>query len=446
MSIEDSQAEGDDEVVEEAQPAAEGEPKGQPAKPRGRSFVAGSTPLDDLLRSSALTSFEKASASLDALMRNSSVLTSFEKAFDSFNWVNDYFESTRRLLEQSGAAAAIERMQADFARTVDSSSRVAALAASMRWVDQLTPQNNYLDQVTATSRLAEQIAGSGALTSWRSALEANSRIEAQLRELMEPSPVLSELARISRVQVDLTDWAVQHAPGKGLLSETSGMPVVAWRNFVSDSADHLDELPMVVVTGRTNLSLLGSDLLASPDADPGLVAEGADRVESEVVEPWMAARLEVTAELYAVLTRVDAKVPELLNGAWDDIRRNGPAAAEKVANCTVEAVERALRQAAPDEAVRAWHAENNRPAKEWEGLDKPPHALRVKYLVRNLGGPRPLVESQAAAFASVVGRLRKQLQATKHASIGDVVAVRTLLITAESLLISLFVGQDFTES
>ncbi|MEU5388055.1 hypothetical protein, partial [Kitasatospora cineracea] len=30
--------------------------------------------------------------------------------------------------------------------------------------------------------------------------------------------------------------------------------------------------------------------------------------------------------------QIDAKIPELLNGAWDDIQRNGPAAAEKAAN------------------------------------------------------------------------------------------------------------------
>jgi len=445
MGVGDSRAEDGDEIAQKAQPV-EGRPKGGPAKRPRRGFVADSSALDDVLKSSALTSLEKASVSLDALLRNSSALTSLERAFDTFGSVNAYFESTRRFLEQSGPVAAIERMQADFARNLESASGAAALAASMRWVDQLTPLEDYLDQVTATSRLAETIAGPGALTSWRSAIEANSRIEARLHGLIEPSLALSELARISRVQVELTDWAVQHAPGIGLLSATSGLPMVAWRNFVQESGDHPDELPMVMATGRTNLSLLGSDLLASPDVDPGLAAEGADRIESEVVEPWMAARLEVTAELYAVLAQLDPKVAELLNGAWDDVRRNGPAAAEKAANCTVEAVERALRRAAPDDAVRAWHAENDRPAKEWEGQDRPPHALRVKYLVRNLSGPRPLVESQATAFASVVGRLRKQLQATKHASAGDLVAVRNLLITAESLLISLLVGPSSPES
>ncbi|MEU5385261.1 hypothetical protein [Kitasatospora cineracea] len=442
MDSENSQDEVGDEVVGGVEPAGEVEPSKPSAKPKKRGFIVGPTPGEELLRSSALNSFDRFSASLEALalQNTTNIFSSFERVLDSYNWVNEYVDSLGQILARSSTAAAVERIQADLAQAVNSNS-AAALAANMRWIDQVTSQNNYLDQIVASTRVAEQAVGFGALASWRSALEANSRIEAHIRDLMKPSPVLSELARISRVQVDLTDWAVQHAPGKGLLGEASGIPVAAWRDFVSESEDHLDELPMVAVTGRTNLSLLGSDLLVSPDADPGLVAEGADRVESAVVEPWMAARLAVTAELYAVLAQIDAKIPELLNGAWDDIQRNGPAAAEKAANCTVEAVERALRQAAPDDEVRTWHAENNRPANEWAGLDRPPHALRVKYLARNLGGPRQLVESQSAAFASVVGRLRTQLQATKHASIGDVVAVRTLLATAESLLISLFLGQ-----
>jgi hypothetical protein len=143
-----------------------------------------------------------------------------------------------------------------------------------------------------------------------------------------------------------------------------------------------------------------------------------------------------------VLEKVDPKIPELLKGAWHDISLNGPAAVEKAANCAVEAVDRALRQAAPDEAVRAWHTETRRPEKEWEGRDRPPRALRVRYLFRDLAGPRDLVVGQVEAFATVVGRLNGRLQATKHASQGDLVAVRALVVHAESLLLTIFAGRD----
>lgn len=159
----------------------------------------------------------------------------------------------------------------------------------------------------------------------------------------------------------------------------------------------------------------------------------------------MAARQKVTADLYAVLERIDPKIPELLNGAWDDIARNGPAAVEKTANCAVEAMDRALRKAAPDDAVHAWHTGTKRSAKEWEGRDRPPHALRVRYLFRDLAGPRDLVVAQADAFATVVKRLRSRLEAAKHASQAELVAVQALLTQAESLLITLFVGRQRPE-
>jgi hypothetical protein len=421
MGIENSSARGTEDSEQDTRRVPGPDRKRRPAKGRGNGVIPVSTDLDDLLRSS-------------------SVLASIERTLESVNTVNAYLDSTRQLLEHSSAPTEVERMLADYSTAFDSISGTAAWAASLRWLDQVTPPESYVDQLAVTARMAERIAGSGALTSWRSALEVNSRIEAQIRE-MTPSPILSELDRISRVQVDLTDWAVQHVPGEGLLGAASGLSVLGWRDLVSGSVDQLDELPMMVATGRTNLALLGSDLLDSPDTEHEVITEGVDRVESEVIEPWMTARLEVTAELYGVLARIDAKVPELLNGAWDDVRRRGPAAAEKAASCTVEAVERALRAAAPDDAVRVWHTENKRSAREWEGQERPPHSLRVRYLARNLGGPRSLVEGQGDAFASIVGRLRSQLQATKHASRSDLIAVRVLLCTAENLLITLLVEQ-----
>jgi hypothetical protein len=338
-----------------------------------------------------------------------------------------------------------QRVQSDLAKLMGQASGASLLAANLRLVDQLTPLNKYMSQFAATSGITEQILGSGALASWRSSLAVNSVIEARLRELAAPSPLFSELARISRAQVELTDWVVLRDPGRGLLGSTSGLPVLEWRDFVSRSIRDDSGLPTAVATGRTNLSLIGSDLLTSPDADPEVIAEGADRIETGVVEPWTAARQQVTTELYAILERIDPELPTLLNGAWDEIARNGPAAVVKVASCAVEAVDRALRAAAPDHLVLAWHAGTGRPAKELEGKTRPPHPLRVRYLFRDLPGPRDLVVHQVDAFSAVVSRLRGRLEAAKHASQGDLVAVQALVIQAESLLITLFVGQDISE-
>ncbi|GGP56200.1 hypothetical protein [Streptomyces sindenensis] len=424
MDIDGSDAESGDEAKGEDQQSAE-------EKPRARRGT-GAAFSSDVER---------------ILLGPGSLASSFAKAREFINVVHSAFDSAQGAWAQSGAAEAAARLDSGLQSAFrGQGDAAAAAAASMRLMDQLTPLDRAVSEFAVTSQLAEQMAVSSALTSWRSALEANSRIEARLRGLPVPSPLFSDLAQISRTQVDLTDWAVLRAPGRGLLSETSGMPVAAWRHLVADAVDDEDELPTVVATGRTNLSLLGTDLLTSTDADPGLIAEGADRVESEIVEPWMAARQKVVADLYVVLRRIDPKIPELLNGAWDDINRNGPAAAEKAANCAVEALDRALRHAAPDDAVRAWHAENGRSAKEWEGQDRPPRSLRVRYLFRDLAGPRDLVVSQVDAFAKTFGRLRGRLESVKHASQGDLVAVQALVINAETLLITLFLSTGFPDS
>ena len=347
------------------------------------------------------------------------------------------FDLSDTIRQQTEASGFIQRMS-EVAEAVASNSGIGALAANMRWVDQLTPMSQSLEQFAISSRIADEVVGPGALSSWRSALEAKSLIDVRLRADLAVSPLLSELAHISRVQVDLTDWAVQRGADAGLLTATSTWPVAEWRDLVSETVTDPDTLPMAVVTGRTNLSLLGSDLLTATNPDAGLAAESADRVESEIIEPWMVARSETFEELYAKLGGIDPKVPEMLKGAWDDVRRRGPAAAEKIANCTVEAVDRALRASAPDDAVRAWHSETNRPAKEWEGQNRPTRPLRVKFLLRNLDGPGPVVESQSAAFATMASRLQNNLQGVKHASQADVTALRALLAAAESLLISLF--------
>ena len=177
--------------------------------------------------------------------------------------------------------------------------------------------------------------------------------------------------------------------------------------------------------------------MLTSDIDEELDDQASDEVEKEVLAPWRAERLLVADELYAVLHRLDPKVPDLLDAALDDIARRRPAAVEKIANCVVEVLDRTLRSAAPDEAVREWHARTGRPTSEWEGRDRPPYALRVKFLADQLGDERAVVEAQADAFAVLHRRVRARLQSVKHASRGNVAAVRALLVSGESLLIAL---------
>jgi hypothetical protein len=88
-------------------------------------------------------------------------------------------------------------------------------------------------------------------------------------------------------------------------------------------------------------------MLTSDDSNEVFADQAVDRIQSDVLAPWQTARLDLAGKLYAVLGALDPKVPDLLDGAWDDLSRRGPAAAEKIANLVVEVLDRTLRAAGP---------------------------------------------------------------------------------------------------
>jgi hypothetical protein len=325
----------------------------------------------------------------------------------------------------------------------------AVVLANVRGLDRVMPPTLRLIEQTKAARLSKAILGESALTSWRVAIQANSHLEelskafAATHRLTVPPSVLADLARIGTAQVRLTSWAVEQDPSRRLLGELSGRPLGLWRDLVAGLPvpPGTGQLRVSAFAGHGTLGLLGGDVLTS-DIDEKLDDRASDEVEKEVLAPWRAQRLLVADELYAVLHRLDPKVPDLLDAAWDDIARRGPAAVEKIANCLVEVLDRTLRSAAPDDAVREWHVRTGRPTSEWEGRDRPPHALRVRFLANRLGGERTVVEAQAEALALLHRRVRDRLQAVKHASRGDVAAVRTLLVTGESLLVALLLVDE----
>jgi hypothetical protein len=53
-----------------------------------------------------------------------------------------------------------------------------------------------------------------------------------------------------------------------------------------------------------------------------------------------------------------------------------------------------------------------------------------------------VIEAQADSLSKLLGKLRSRLQAAKHASVGDLTAVQTLLLSAESLLMQLLLCGD----
>jgi hypothetical protein len=84
----------------------------------------------------------------------------------------------------------------------------AVVLANLRGLDRATPPTLRLIEQTNAARLSKAILGESALTSWRVALQANSRLEelskalAAAHRLTLPPSVLADLARTGRRRCD----------------------------------------------------------------------------------------------------------------------------------------------------------------------------------------------------------------------------------------------------
>lgn len=359
-----------------------------------------------------------------------------EQVKRNFSFVDN--SAFKHVAEQATALNAV-KPQARFMGT---------LAESFRRIDRITKNDWLLPQQAVVANWTQVTLGSSALTSWRASLEAQTRVS---KMFVGSQPLLAaqfkliqDLKRITATQVSLTDWAVRHDAGSRLLGEISGKPLGLWRTYVNDlsTAPNQEGLELSVATGEVGLGLLAADMVGSAAADTQFEPEAVERVQAEVLEPWRQGRLDSTEQLYVRLGTIDATVPELLKGAWDNVLRNGPAAASQAAYCVTEVLDRTLRAAAPDDEVRAWHTATGRPAAEWENQDRPPRSLRVKFLAQRAGGTRKLVVAQYESLATLVQPLQGRLQGVKHASTGEVALVCALLQTTESFLTVLFMTSE----
>ena len=103
-------------------------------------------------------------------------------------------------------------------------------------------------------------------------------------------------------------------------------------------------------------------------------------------------------------------------------------------------LDRTLRAAAPEDAVREWHTRTRRSAKEFGDRGQMTRPLRVRYLAAEIGGTRELVVAQYESLAGLLSPLHGRLEGVKHASTADVMLVRSLLLTAEGFLTLLFLS------
>jgi hypothetical protein len=326
-------------------------------------------------------------------------------------------------------------------------SFAGTLAKDLKMFDQLSAgiKLTKLEQ-TVTAEWSKQVLGLGALTSWRTSLAVESSLAPLVKSLAGAqhlqSPWADDLLRVTAAQVKLTDWVVGQDAGTGLLGAVSGKPLSLWQDYASLAPARPDVqwLRTSVAAGSAGLGLLGADVLESDFDDDELVQATVQQVELDVLVASEPGRLRAARDLYARLGEIDPTVPDLLEGAWEDIDRNGPAAASKAAHCIVEVLDRTLRAAAPEDAVREWHTRTGRPASEFGDRGQVTRPLRVRYVASEIGGTRQLVVAQYESLTGLLSPLHGRLEGVKHASTADVTLVRSLLLTAESFLTLLFLS------
>ncbi len=276
---------------------------------------------------------------------------------------------------------------------------------------------------------------------WLSLQTQNAIRQVNADSLFTVRTALARLAEVGQLHTDLTEPLARLRTPQ--IPDPSARPVGHWRNYVLDlpAAPSVDQVDAALLSGQTSLGMVAADAVLS--LEPGREDETVLRVDQEIIDPWQQARQQVVEELYARLRVFDSSVPGLLDGAWHEVQRQGPAWPTKAANCIVEALDRTLRKAAPNEELATWFPTSGLNRNLWpEDLKQPPHALRIRYLLRTTKDEAKMVaamhDSLCEKLLIMNTVLRSKAQSTKHTEQGDIASVRSLLMSAEYLLQMLF--------
>ncbi|MEV5658269.1 hypothetical protein [Streptomyces sp. NPDC052291] len=334
-------------------------------------------------------------------------------------------------------------------------SGLTGYVAGLRSMDQFAGRER-LQYLKTTAQLSESVIGPGTMAAWRTSLQLESVIsemtkgpafKAAASKSWSAEEFRKSLGFTARRQVYMTDWLAQIDFGRGLLSEISSRPISLYRDYLVGLGTNptRSQIGSSVYTGQSVNGLLGADALSSEAvrADSDLELEVADRVETDLLAPHQAGRLGALDELRQALESIDSKVVEMLEGGWHVVQQAPPAAAEMAANCVVEALDRALRAAAPDQAVESWLPSSGRPEREWRSPNgRLTRAIRIRYIMQGHKRETKLTLSLVDNVIVLQDQTSSGAQALKHASVGDLAKARCLLMAAENILSMLFTLQQ----
>ncbi|MEX5720019.1 hypothetical protein [Geodermatophilus maliterrae] len=307
----------------------------------------------------------------------------------------------------------------------------------LKVLDRITPSVLHPVQLAATASLARAALPNTGVETWRLSLLAQADVShlIDVRPAQIDAALLDVLGIRTRAAAGFAEQLAVSTPDRALAAATAHS-TRAWRRYLTlTPTPHRVE--MSAAASATVGGLIGGEVLIQATGDDS--EQVATDVEKQLIGPWHDGAMAARLELFEALRLIDTAIVAFIEGGWDDVVRDGAAAASKIAHCVVEAVDHTLRALAPPEDALAWlHREGRRPTTAELHDGKPTRSARIAFALRNRSGDRRLVQSQAEALSALVARVLEQAQGIKHAPGEATVAqARMLLVTVESLLMQL---------
>lgn len=258
--------------------------------------------------------------------------------------------------------------------------------------------------------------------------------------VVEPDSLFSSLSRYAEVQASLGSFiAADHT------TLLRGLTRVSSRRYDS----YLNGLPATPNATRSAVARFGGDVQSGMIIAESLTAadlsstdrnELAEQYTVEVLEPWQTGPTRAREDLFAQLAMLAPDLPDWLKAAWDDIERDGPKAASKIANCTVECIDRTLRVVADVDSVMAWVASvGAKPG--WIDKGRPTRRAKIMFAMRDRSKrDASLADAQVEALITLVQNVVSDLQSVKHNEAPGVAAMRAMVQAAEAALSQLLMA------
>lgn len=396
----------------------DGDPS-RPASPRGTVRVVGGQLAG---RNSALAASQSPAFKTLAGLQQHSSFVGLQAAVNAASFAKTFDTAT---IQRRSAAVGPHVRVGELAHVQTLGQLTAAL-------DAFAPQRTAL-AATAVGLSRNQYVIAAQFGQIVSAQDSIARLVAGT-DLVKTSALFDTIRRYSEIQMQLGAFAavdrpsllrgLTRVPGQRYDSYLGGLPgrPIARRAAVARFA------------GDTQSGMVIAEGLSSVGLDDDGRDELADEFTTEVLEPWQTGPSQAREDLFAELAALEAGLPDFLKAAWEDIARDGPKAASKIAHCAVECIDQTLRAVAAVDDVMAWVAVvGEKPG--WLSNGRPTRRAKVMFAMRNRSKrDARLAVSQVEALVTLVQDVMENLQSVKHGEAPAIAVMRGWVMATEGAL------------